>query len=331
MNRSILIVICDFLLVSLLAFSTVDINKTGQSGGPPKLQMTPAAKQVSGPQDLGEVMRLALEDERTNREQLVAELTRTRTLVNQQEQQIQSVKGQLQSKEQAAAELEQQIQSMKSQLQSKEQVAAGLQQQQALLERQFATAQTNLAKLNDQLHARTVETVISKEQRAAMEAEARKQSEAAAALGKELSQLQERNKSMQTEQQAMRNQLLLSEESNRSARAQISRLKEEVDVQRGQNVRLAEGVKDLASKSSELAQEIRSNRELTPNFIFSELATNRVLASFAGQKPGFFGIGASKDEQTRVILVTDETNTFVLCHVQDTPLRLSIPGTQWDE
>ena len=27
MNRSILIVICDFLLVSLLAFSTVDINK----------------------------------------------------------------------------------------------------------------------------------------------------------------------------------------------------------------------------------------------------------------------------------------------------------------
>jgi hypothetical protein len=27
MNRSILIVICDFLLISLLAFSTVDINK----------------------------------------------------------------------------------------------------------------------------------------------------------------------------------------------------------------------------------------------------------------------------------------------------------------
>ena len=34
MNRSILIVICDFLLVSLLAFSTVDINKTTNEGVP---------------------------------------------------------------------------------------------------------------------------------------------------------------------------------------------------------------------------------------------------------------------------------------------------------
>ena len=32
MNRSILIVICDFLLVSLLAFSSVDINKVSQEG-----------------------------------------------------------------------------------------------------------------------------------------------------------------------------------------------------------------------------------------------------------------------------------------------------------
>ena len=34
MNRSILIVICDFLLVSLLAFSTVDINKATNEGVP---------------------------------------------------------------------------------------------------------------------------------------------------------------------------------------------------------------------------------------------------------------------------------------------------------
>jgi hypothetical protein len=35
MNRSILIVICDFLLVSLLAFSTVDINKVAEEGSKP--------------------------------------------------------------------------------------------------------------------------------------------------------------------------------------------------------------------------------------------------------------------------------------------------------
>jgi len=39
MNRSILIVICDFLLVSLLAFSTVDINKVAEEGSPPNMKM----------------------------------------------------------------------------------------------------------------------------------------------------------------------------------------------------------------------------------------------------------------------------------------------------
>jgi hypothetical protein len=40
MNRSILIVICDFLLVSLLAFSTVDINKTTSEGVPRQVKTT---------------------------------------------------------------------------------------------------------------------------------------------------------------------------------------------------------------------------------------------------------------------------------------------------
>ncbi len=64
MNRSILIVICDFLLVSLLAFSTVDINKVSDQGVAqmPKLEI--ATNQIGGQQDLAGVMRLALEDER---------------------------------------------------------------------------------------------------------------------------------------------------------------------------------------------------------------------------------------------------------------------------
>ena len=42
MNRSILIVICDFLLVSLLAFSTVDINKTTNEGVPRQVKTEPS-------------------------------------------------------------------------------------------------------------------------------------------------------------------------------------------------------------------------------------------------------------------------------------------------
>jgi len=309
MNRSILIVICDFLLVSLLAFSTVDINKVAQSGTPQLTQSMPATNQASGRQDLGEVMRLALNEERKVHDQLMGELTHVRAVVTQQDQQIQATRNQLLTKEQLAAQLA---------------------EEQANLQRQFAAAQTNIAELNQQLHATTVESVITKEQRAAMEIEARKQAEKASTLEQQLAQLQKSNQMIQSDRMALQNQLQMSEASNRSAYAQMGQLQEEVDAQRRENVRLAEGVKVLAAKSSDLAQEIHNTRPLTPNMIFEEMTTNRVLASFTGVRPGLFG-DSSKDKQTQLILITDETNTFALCHVQDTPLTLMNPGIQWEE
>ena len=310
MNRSILIVICDFLLLSLLAFSTVDINTAAPPGAPRLVPAAAPAKQVTARQDLGDVMRLALEAERKDHDQLLGELTRTRAVISQQDQEFQHVLGQLQSKEQSAATL-----------------AA----EQTNLQHQLAAAQTNLASLSGQLQAANAETVLTKEQRAAMEAEARQQSEKAAALEQQLAQWQKRDQLMQSNQQALQDQLRMSTASNHSAVAQMSQLREEVEAQRQENLRLADGIKVLAVKSSELAQEIHEARPLTPNTIFEEMSTNRVLASFTGVKSGLFGIDSSKDRQTRIVLVTDETNAFALCHVQDTPLTLWNPGQQWEE
>jgi hypothetical protein len=78
MNRSILIVICDFLLVSLLAFSTVDINKTTTEGVAPQVKINIATNQAESRQDLAAVMRLALEQEHKGRELLVGELAMRR-------------------------------------------------------------------------------------------------------------------------------------------------------------------------------------------------------------------------------------------------------------
>jgi hypothetical protein len=323
MNRSILIVICDFLLVSLLAFSTVDINKVGQNGTPQFKMTTPTVSPVTSRQDLGDVMRQALDEERKNRDLLTGELTRVKSVASQRDQQ-------LQEKEQQLQQQNQQIQSIRSQLQSKEQLAAQLVETQSNLQRQFAAAQTNLAGLNEQLHATTVESILTKEQRAAMEEEARRQSAKAAALEQQLALVQKTNESLLTDQQTLNNQLLLSQASNHSATAQMLQLQDEVEAQRRENVRLAEGVKALAAKSSDLANEIHVSRPLAPNAIFEELSTNRVLATFGGVKPGLFG-SDSKVREARTILVTDDTNTFALCHVQDTPLTLGAPGTQWEE
>ena len=64
MNRSILIVICDFLLVSLLVFSSPDLTKvTGESGANATPNTEQATNAPSGGKDLANVMRTALTEE----------------------------------------------------------------------------------------------------------------------------------------------------------------------------------------------------------------------------------------------------------------------------
>jgi len=89
-------------------------------------------------------------------------------------------------------------------------------------------------------------------------------------------------------------------------------------------------VKTLASKSGELAQEIRENRPLASNTIFNDFVTNAVDVSFTASRPGTFGGEATKDRTTKTVLLTDGTNTVAMCHVQDTPMTFWIPPTDWD-
>jgi len=108
-------------------------------------------------------------------------------------------------------------------------------------------------------------------------------------------------------------------------------MQQEVQATHAENVKLAEGFKTLATNSSQLTQEIRENRALAPNAIFSEFVSNRVEADILAARPSFLGFGGDRPKKTKTILATDGTNVFALCHVQDTPLTLWNPGTDWDK
>src|SRR5437868_5865174 len=153
MNRSILIVICDFLLVTLLAFSTVDIQKVTDQTSPRSISMTVATNRVDSSKDLTAVMRMALNEERKEREQLISELARTRETASRQQALV--------------TEREKQVQATQQELKAREQEAQRLQQQQANLEQQFTAAQTNLLALNQRLQTSAAEAVLSKEKLAA--------------------------------------------------------------------------------------------------------------------------------------------------------------------
>jgi hypothetical protein len=309
-NRSILIVICDFLLVSLLAFSTVDINKMSDTTTQRTPQFQIATNEaVDSGKDLTAVMRLALDEERKRRDLLTAELESARQNVGQREKDVQGVQKQLQAREQEAQRL---------------------QQQQAELQQRFAAAETNIQTLNQQLQSSSAEALLSKEKLAAMEAEAKKKSDEATALRKQLDSLSRSNQTVLAEKQQLAGQLQVAQVEKRHATEQVVRMQEEVKVEREEKAKLAEGVKALASHSSELAQEVRENRPLAPNTIFNTFLSNRIEASFTASRSGLLGVDASKHKDTTTVLVTDGTNIFALSHIQDTPLTLWNPGTSWE-
>ena len=295
MNRSILIVICDFLLLSLLTFST-DLSKVAGenegSGATVKVDVLPKTANAGG-NDLAEVMKQALGEEQKNREQLQAELAKAREDARQQQDQ--------------------------------------LQQKQSNLEQQYATAQANIQVLNQKLQSSSAETSMTREQLAAKEAEIQKQTDLAAALQKQLTQLAMNNQIAQNEKQKLASQLQVAEVEKRAAGEKAALMQQQVQAERAANARLAEGVKALATNSGALTREIRENRALAPNTIFSEFVSNRVHTSFVAARTGLFGMDASKSKTTETVLATDGNKTYALCHVQDTPLTLWDPGTDWQE
>jgi hypothetical protein len=322
MNRSILIVICDFLLVSLLTFSTVDINKVGQESAQRTVRVDIPTNQVAeSGQDLAAVMKLALEEERKNRDQLMGELTKTREETAKQ----QSL---LSEREKGTLSLQQELKAREAENQRLQQQQSTMQQQQANLQEQYAAAQTNLQALNQRLQNSTAEAIMSREKLAEMEAEAKKRTEEATALQQQLSELARSNQFVLNEKQHLAGQLQVTEAEKRAATEQAARMQEEVKYEREEKAKLAEGVKALASRSGELTQEIRENRPLAPNTIFNEFVANRVAADFIAFRSGLLGSNKRKDTET--ILVSDGTNTYALCHVQDTPLTLFNPGTDWE-
>jgi hypothetical protein len=315
MNRSILIVICDFLLISLLAFSTVDINKVTDQKAQRPLKLELNTNQVpDAGKDLAAVMRLALDEERKGRSQIVGELAHAREQLGKQQAML--------------GEREKQVQTFQQEIQSKEEQAQKLQQQQTDLQQQYTTAQANLQSLNQQLQNSSAEAVLSKEKLTAMEAELKKKIDDSAALQQQMAQLAQSNQTVLNEKQQLATQLQVAEVEKRSATEQVSRMQDEVKAERAEKAKLAEGVSALASKSGELAKEVRENRPLAPNEIFNQFITNRVDARFDAFRVGVLGSDRRREIQT--ILVSDGRNTFALCHVQDTPLTLWNPGTDWE-
>jgi hypothetical protein len=269
MNRTLLLILCDFLLLNLLA-----LTRWEQAQPPaPAPAAVPAASAGAGAAsretDLLAAMKASLADERASREQLA------RTLTSAEEQ----ARAREASLSQVEAERSRLGTDLEATRRSAEEVAR----------RAAAAAE---------------EAAVSKDRLAAVQRE-----------------LDEKRREAEEKQ--------LLRETSETLRSQVAAEREErLKVQQA-TTELAQGVGQLAEKSTELSREIRENRPVNANTLFNEFLANRVQTQFTAFRRTFLG-PVTRTLDSRTLLVTDGQATYAVLHIDDTPLALRESAVDWE-
>lgn len=301
MNKTLLLIICDFLLLNLLALTR------WEKAEPTHLQLETAAPRaaVNAPAvnaDMVELMRISLEDEKASRQRLA--------------QQLASAQGSLTDREKNLAALE---------------------QQKGQLENTLAATQSSAHELEQRYAASTREATMTKEQLAKMQRELEERKAEAERQKQELARMEQQNAEARQRIENLNVAVRVAEQEKQLIAQDLTAAKQQVEAERlerakvqEQNTQLAQGVGQLAEKSGELTKEIRDNRPVNTNQIFSEFLANRVQTKITARRPGLFS-PTVKDKEVSTVLVSDGDKVYALLHMNDTPFTLSDVPTDYDQ
>lgn len=306
MNKTLLLIICDFLLLNLLALTRWEKAEPPRAKQPPVPEL--AANAVTKDQDLVEMMRLSLADEKAARDELAQKLAATDSALAAREQSLT------------------QLQAERTKLTEERNAVAS-----TLTETQRAAAE-----LNQKFNAASQEATMTKEQLAQLQRELAEKQAEAERQRKALAALEKQQSDARKQIEGLTLAVVVAEQEKKSLRETADTLKGQVEVERSErlkvqeaNTQLAQGVGQLAEKSGELTKEIRENRPINANVLFNEFTTNRVTASFAASRRGFLG-QANRSKDANTVLVSDGRQVYALLHIADTVFSLGENGIDWE-
>jgi len=303
MNKTLLLILCDFLLLTLLALTRWEDAKPaatrGRTAAPtPAAETTPAGGSgaATPEQDMVAVMRLSLEDEQARRDELARNLEKTESDRLAAERAKAELSENLARTEKTAAELNQNLSATRA-------AAEAERARNAQLARDLAAREAEAKRREAEL-ART----------AAAEAAARvRAEEMAVKVG-----VAEREKQILQEQTET---LRAAVEAERAERQRVQETTTQIAAAAGQ----------IAEKTGELAKEFREAQPINANTLFEGFLQRRVGARFAASRSTFLG-PVTKTPESRTVLASDGKETVALLHVDDTPFDLRAPSQpDWDK
>ena len=293
MNKTLLLVICDFLLLNILALTNWEKSEPVRPQQAPVPAMASGGTAATKSQDMVDVMKLSLEDERAQREQMV--------------QQLQTTQTSLQEREQNLAALQTEKTKLASSLTETQRTAQELAQRVEAAAQDATMSKERLAQLQHDLEQRQAESDRQKQQLTQLE---QSQSEAR-------QKIENLNVAVKVAEQE---KLMLKENAD-SLKTQVETERQERQKVQATTVQLAQGVGQLAQQSTELTAEIRDNRPINANTLFNDFLANRVQATFATTRSTLFGSG-NRTKEAKTIFVADGKQVYALLHIDDTPFNL---------
>ncbi|MCC7373175.1 MAG: hypothetical protein IT581_00865 [Verrucomicrobiales bacterium] len=336
MNRSILLVICDFLILTLLSF--VQFDSTSNESASQSDTSTQRSMQVSAPAMTNMVATLAsaLELERQQRDAISsalatnrAELERKLQLLAEREQNLSNAQQRLTVTETEARRLAEERSRLEK---SQNEAQASVQS----LQKAFETTRQGSENLQARLTDSTREAAEAKARLEMLQVELTRRQQEAQEMSQRMAKLNEAADALKGEKQQLLVDLRQTEVEARHARGEVSNLNERltvVNLEKAQlaatAAQLATNVGSLAEKSSAIQEQIERQIRLPANTIYGDFISNRVETTMTGTTRGGLGQEVNRDRKGACVLMKSGGNLFAVIHLESAAIRIWPPDAPW--
>ena len=343
MNKTLMLVICDFLLLSMLALARFDPPEEAATA-----TLDATASSATAEAELIELLEESLQSELSSRQNLTEDLTETRESLQQkaralaereaaleatqtdlaastaQAEELARSKAQIEAEQAALAAEKARLEAESTQLaarfdRTRTELEASKSQQVELvstlgqLKAQSSVTQEKLNQTEEELIAR--EIALAEREAALKTAEADKAALQAEreTLNRQLEVAQAERRLLEqnlTQEQTEKQQL---QEEKELAFARADRLTENVS-------QLGQGVSTLTQASEDIKKEIEAARPQTMSEIFTRFQNHRASLRFTATERGLFGAESIKTYESKSILIRDESGaTYLVTHSANSP------------
>lgn len=299
MNKTLLLIIVDFLFLNLIALTRWERVEPARN----VVAAVPSTA-VNAPtpdQDLVATMRQQLADEAEARQALELKLAQADTTLS--------------SREQGLGQLRNERAQLQARLSQEAQQAAELQQQAQAAHEESTLTREQLEQLQRELEDRRAE---AERQRS------------------ELAKLQSAAANAQKQIEGLTMAVVVDEAEKQHLKEQSAQLQSQVQTQQVQLAQaqhsaeqLAQGVDQLAQSSGELTQEFKESQPISANVLYDQFLGNQVQTTFSATRKGLFG-NVNRSRDTPTLFVKDGKRVYALLHVADTVFSTDQPNYNWD-